>query len=255
MATKYNKLNKLIYIAVIVILLYILYYSQETYEHVDISIKNRTLENDGFVVLHNNVYNQTENEACFDLKKDILSLLPKGYEFIDYVYKINNVALSTFHRDVTSSHKIYKTEHKVYTLILYKYDGDFLSVCPGSDKTYPFVWSRPVTIHGVSGTAFLFDCELLHAGCINLCKERHVIQYKLCHRDDLSKLIHLNGIRHTKNDVCKMGIYYDIMRKLSFFFEMPINYLLYPIMTKKEPSDSVIGFIQSFIPIQYYNNY
>ena len=72
---------------------------------------------------------------------------------MDYIYKINDGALSTFHRDVTSS----KTIYPVYTLILYKYDGELLSVCPSSNTTYPFVTSRIVNVEGKSGTCFLFD--------------------------------------------------------------------------------------------------
>ena len=89
-----------------------------------------------------------------DLEQDTLSKLPEGYQFMDYVYIIKNNALSTFHRDVTSSKN---TSHPVYTLILYKSEGELLSVCPGSAKTFPFVWSKIVNINSKKGTAFLFD--------------------------------------------------------------------------------------------------
>ena len=166
-----------------------------------------------------------------------------GYTFVDYVYKIQNVALSTFHRDVTSSKNIYKTAHPVYTLILYKSGGDLLSVCPGSNKSYPFVWSNIVNISGEPGTAFLFDCDLLHAGCTNQCQKRDVIQYKICHVDDLDKLPHLQGVRANKTDVCEITTKGKIMRKLSYLFEFPINYVFYPLMIKRENSDSIIGKI------------
>ena len=111
--------------------------------------RTRKLKNDGFCVL----YRQTISQPCIKLQEDVLSKLPTGYVFMDYIYKINDGALSTFHRDVTSS----KTIYPVYTLILYKYDGELLSVCPSSNTTYPFVTSRIVNVEGKSGTCFLFD--------------------------------------------------------------------------------------------------
>ena len=187
----------------------------------------------------------TTDLPCNKLKQDALQMLPSGYTFIDYVYKIQNVALSTFHRDVTSSQHIYKTNYPVYTLILYKSWGDLLSVCPGSNTSYPFVWSNIVNISGEPGTAFLFDCDVLHAGCTNECRKRDVIQYKICHVDDLDKLAHLQGVRANKTDVCKITMTGKIMRKLSYFFEFPINYMFYPLMVKRENSDSIVGKIQS----------
>jgi hypothetical protein len=241
------------YIYVFIMLFIIYYYVEETENYIT-SINSRTLEKDGFCVLYDSVYTDTINEPCNKLHEDVLSQLPDGYVFIDYIYKINDGALSTFHRDVTSSKTIYKTEYPVYTLILYKYDGELLSVCPNSNTTYPFVWSRIVNIEGKSGTCFLFDCDLLHAGCTNYCKERHVIQYKLCHIDDIHTLSHLHGIRKEKKDICSLSLYNTTMRKLSYYFELPINSILYPFMIKRENKNTVIGKIQSFIPIKYYNN-
>jgi hypothetical protein len=236
---------------VFIFVIILAYYFIETDESID---KIRTIEKDGFCVLHNDEYTTTQDIPCDKLKDDTLRMLPSGYTFVDYVYKIQNVALSTFHRDVTSSKHIYKTNHPVYTLILYKSGGELLSVCPGSDKSYPFVWSRIVNISGEPGTAFLFDCDLLHAGCTNQCRKRDVIQYKICHADDLDKMPHLHGVRTQKTDVCKITTKGKILRKLSYLYEFPINYLLYPLMIKRENTDSIIGKIQSYIPITYYNN-
>jgi hypothetical protein len=235
----------------IIILIIIIYYLWETNETIR---RTRTLAKDGFCVLYNPVYTTTTDFPCNKLKEDALRMLPSGYTFIDYVYKIQNVALSTFHRDVTSSQNIYKTVYPVYTLILYKSHGELLSVCPGSNKSYPFVWSNIVNISGKPGTAFLFDCDVLHAGCTNYCRKRDVIQYKICHIDDIDKLSHLRGVRANKTDVCEITTYGKIMRKLSYFFEFPINYMFYPLMVKRENTDSIVGKIQSYIPIQYYNN-
>ena len=242
------------FLFLLLLLLYILYYYFEETENYITSINTRTLEKDGFCVLYNKTYAETRDAPCKKLKEDVLSVLPNGYVFIDYIYKINDGALSTFHRDVTSSKTIYKTEYPVYSLILYKYEGELLSVCPGSNKSYPFVWSHILNVEGKSGTAFLFDCDLLHAGCINNCKERRVIQYKICHKDDLHRLKHLQGIRNEKMDVCKLSLYNTVIRKSSYYFEMPINYIFYPLMIKRENANTIIGKIQTFIPIKYYNN-
>ena len=175
--------------------------------------------------------------------------------FIDYVYKINNTSLSTFHRDVTSSQFIYKTKHPIYTLILYKYSGELLSVCPGSHHSYPFVWSTIVNITGKEGTAFLFNSDVLHAGRTNHCKERKVIQYKLCHKEDIHILTHLQGISLDKTEMCKDDVWTSIKRKMSYFLEFPINYIAYPLMIKREDKNTIVGKLQMFIPLQFYNNY
>lgn len=149
-------------IYILILWFYIIYYNIEYYENYKKSIKIRTIEKDGFCVLYNPIYSiKTIDYPCNELKNNVLNMLPQDYIFIDYIYKINNTSLSTFHRDVTSSQKIHKTNYPVYTLILYKYDGELLSLCPNSHKSYPFVWSRILNIDGKSGTAFLFDCEIL----------------------------------------------------------------------------------------------
>jgi len=237
------------------ILILIFYYLFEGKETIEESIQTRSLQNDGFCVLYNPNYAiDTNSYPCNKLQHDVLQKLPDDYIFINYIYKINNIALSTFHRDVTSSKHIYKTKHPIYTLILYKYDGDLLSICPGSNQTYPFVWSSIVNITGKSGTVFLFDSDLLHAGCLNNYNKRELIQYKLCHKDDLYMLSHLQNININKYDSYNTSYFQIITRKLSYYFEMPINYILYPLMIKRENPNSIIGMIQTFIPITFYNN-
>lgn len=251
---KINKNKYYLLFIFILFILWLIYFFEEEENYIN-SINTRTIQKDGFCVLYNKNYvNYSEEESYEYLKKDVLSILPNGYVFIDYIYKINDGALSTFHRDVTSSKYIYKTKYPVFTLILYKYEGELLSVCPNSHKSYPFVWSKIVNIEGKSGTCFLFDCDLLHAGCMNNCKERKLVQYKICHVNDLYKLKHLHGIRNEKFDICTLSLYNEITRKLSYYFEMPINYILYPIMIKRNNNNTIIGKIQSFIPLNYYNN-
>jgi hypothetical protein len=251
---KQKKIISSLLIIFIIVILYILYYNIEEYENYQDTIQKRTLEKDGFCVLYDPKYSiETKDYPCEKLKNDVLNLLPPGYVFIDYFYKINNISLSTFHRDVTSSQHIFNTKHTVYTLILYKYDGDLLSICPGSNKTYPFVTSRILNVEGNSGTVFLFDSDVLHAGRINNCMDREVLQYKICHKDDLPKLKNLVGVYKEKTEKCVNSLYVKIMRKISYYFEMPINYFAYPLMIKRE-NNNLIGFIQSFIPMSYYNN-
>ena len=251
-----NKINKpLILILFIIILLYVLYYLFEVNEYFELTMKVRTLNKDGFCVLYNPLYaTNTIDIPCINLKLDVYKLLPPNYVFIDYVYKIKNGSLSTFHRDVTSSQHLFKTKNPIYTLILYKYYGHLLSLCPGSNKTYPFVWSRIINVEGKSGTAFLFDSDVLHAGSLNNCEKRDLIQYKICHKEDLPLLKHLDKVNTEKIAKCNNSYSQVISRKLSYFFEMPINYLFYPLMIKRENKNSISGFIQSFIPISFYNN-
>ena len=239
------------YIFIIFVVVFFCFYFTEKNESSKNSSKY-TLEEDGICILYNPEYATKKNI----FEKDILRKLPTGYVFLDYVYKIENSSLSTFHRDVTSSQYIYKTKYPVYTAILYKYSGELLSFCPGSHFTYPFVWSRITNMSGSSGTVFLFNCDILHAGCDNDCiLKRDVIQYKICHRDDVDKLKDLSGIRRLKRETeCTATIWNKIMRKASYFFEMPINTFLYPLMLKREERDNIIGKIQEYIPISFYNN-
>lgn len=241
--------NKNLYIFLLFLIFYILYYFYELYDN------KFDLEKDGICILYDPIYTTTTDYPCPSLQKDVLNKLPPGYMFIDYVYKINNTALSTFHRDVTSSKRLFNTKYPVYTLILYKYTGELLSLCPGSHNSYPFVWSRIVNVTGNAGTVFLFDSDVLHAGRMNQCKDRKVIQYKLCHKEDIDKLSNLQHIYVEKTEECNDNISTKIKRKLSYFFELPINTITYPLMIKREKTDTWIGKLQSLIPIQFYNNY
>jgi hypothetical protein len=233
----------------LILVLLIIFYWFEKHETVEES-KTRSIEKDGFKVIQNPSYVTNISK----LKHDILDQLPAGYQFLDYEYKIYDSTLFTFHRDVTSSKNIFNTDHPVYTMILYKSDGCLLSLCPGSHASYPFVFSRIVNIKGDKGTAFLFDSDLLHAGCVNGCEPREVFQYKICHKDDLPKLKSLQGVRMKKKQMCTDTVQNRLTRKLSYFFEFPINYFLSPFMMKKYEKGSVMEKVQSIVPITFYNN-
>jgi hypothetical protein len=230
----------------------VIVYLPEKYEFVS---KERTIREDGFCILYDPIYSKnTQDWPCKEMEQDVLNYLPINYAFMDYIYKINNVSLSTFHRDVTSSQYIYNTKHPIYTVILYKYSGELLSLCPRSHSSYPFCWSSIVNLDGENGTVFIFNSEILHAGRINGCKKREVIQYKVCHKEDWDKLGHLHGVRMEKTELCRPSYWDCFVRKLSYYFEMPINYLLYPLMIKREHDNTLVGNLQKYIPIQYYNN-
>lgn len=181
------------------------------------------LHDDGFVLMDR------------PTKQEILSKLPNGYKFLDYKYTIHGCTLSTFHRDVTSSQYVYKTEHPVYTFITYEYDGPALSVCPGSHATVPMLYSRPVT---VNANSVLFNCDVVHAGSLNLEKKpRKAVQYKLAHEDDVEKLKHLEGIRKDKHGDCtkRNNVTLDVVyRKLSLLFSYVVNHHMTPYLQDRK---------------------
>lgn len=184
---------------------------------------NPSIKKDGFILLDR------------PTKDEILSHLPNGYQFLDYKYTIEGCTLSTFHRDVTSSQYVFKTKYPVYTFITYEYDGPALSVCPGSHRTVPLLMSRPVT---VNANSVLFNCDVVHAGSLNLEKKpRKAVQYKIAHIDDIKKLNHLSGIDKVKYGDCskRNNQSLDILyRKLSLTFSYIINHYMTPYLQNRE---------------------
>jgi len=242
-------------ILVFFFMILILVYNAEYTEFYETSIRTRNLDVDGFCVLYSPEYTTSLEKPCSAVVRDTLACLPDGYTFMDYSYEIRGGSLSTFHRDVTSSSRIMGCRYPTYTLIVYKCEGELLSVCPGSHLTFPFVWSHIVTIFGSLGTAFLFDCDLLHAGTLTICEKRWAMQYKICHIDDYVGLsATLEGIHVRKTgEECREKEWGDyLLRKLSYYFEFPINYGFYPMMQQKY--EGILGWIQDRIPVQFYNN-
>ena len=211
-----NKYN----IIIIIFIIYLIWYLNET-EYIK---EEPTLEEDGFIKLYN-------------IKKEyVLSYLPKDYVFIDYKYTIKGCTLSTFHRDVTSSQYIFNTKYPVYTYIKYYNDGPHISLCPGSHKSVPLNFNKAKIINGKKSDGYLFNCDLIHAGAINDNKdERLVIQYKICHKDDLNKLKHLIGIKKFQKNDCNNNLYYDmILRKLSLLFPYITNHVFTKYLQSKQ---------------------
>jgi len=140
-------------------------------------------------------------------------------------------------------------------LIVYEYDGDLLSICPASERTWPFVWSRIVNLKGTKGTCILFNSEILHAGLPNQCRPRFARQYKICHKDDIKNLDHLRGVRAKKDTECIDDMGSKIKRKMSYYFAFLINHVFYPFLMHKWGTDTWMGQMQSWLPDhQFYNN-
>jgi len=236
-----------IIIAVILIDTYYWFESEETTNE-----NTRTLATDGFCCFELEDINSKSRE---EERSKTLSYLPQNYEFLDYEYVIYSAALSTFHRDVTSSQRLYDCDHPVYTLIVYEYDGDLLSVCPASERTWPFVWTRIVNLSGSRGTCVLFNSEILHAGLPNQCRPRFARQYKICHKDDIKKLEHLQGVRAKKDTECVDDVVSRTKRKISYYFAFLINHALYPFLMQKWGLNTWMGQMQAWLPDhQFYNN-
>lgn len=252
MASKNRRINwrPIIVAFLIVFILLHVYFFFESSESTENS--TRTLDKDGFCCFMSPGLNGEDQR---EERKTTLSYLPPDYVFLDYEYVIYSAALSTFHRDVTSSQVLYDCLYPVYTLIVYEYDGDLLSICPASERTWPFVWTRIVNLSGPKGTYVLFNSEILHAGLPNQCRPRFARQYKICHRDDIKKLAHLQGIRATKDTECIDDLWSRMKRKISYYFAFLINHIFYPFLMQKWGSNTWMGQMQSWLPDnQFYNN-
>lgn len=162
-------------------------------------------------------------------KNEILRHLPEDYLFVDYKYEIHGCSLSTFHRDVTSSQYEFESKYPTYTYICYFKKGKTLSVCPGSHKTVPFLYSNPRIIKSKQNkSSLLFNCDVVHAGYFDKKRDKYrkVVQYKIIHKDDLKLFKSLRGINKiTKYNCEKLYNWSDFyLRKLSIFFSYLINH-------------------------------
>ncbi|MCG8415561.1 MAG: hypothetical protein MI746_15200 [Pseudomonadales bacterium] len=186
---------------------------------------NLDLEKDGVLLLPN----------C--QPEEVLALLPEGYEFLDYRYSITGCALSTFHRDVTSSPYVFKSQHPIYTLICYGSKGEMLSVVPGSHRHTPFVWNTAKTINSEQAESVLFHCDILHAGVISRDSSRQAVQFKIAHKDDLHLLTELQGIDVNKQESNSVPLFYEwLCRKLSLMFPFLINHVFTRYLQKQDES-------------------
>ena len=229
----YNSIKKNYKYLIIILILYIIITTIE-FNLSDKKKYNARLEKEGFTFV------KSKNEA---LKK-----LPKNYVFIKYKYIIKGCSLSTYHRDVTSSQYEFNTKYPVYTLITYKNTGQLLSICPGSHKTVPYLYSNGYIINCKKNEYCLFNCDLVHAGAINsFGDKRHVIQYKIAHKNDLDKFKTLFNINKTHIGKCNRNKIYDYcLRKISLLFCYPINHIFTDLLQNKNEK-SIINKIGLYI--------
>ena len=202
------------------------------------------LREKGYLVLNS-------RNTLSSVQSSVLSILPEGYEFLNYKYTILGPALYTYHRDVTSSKSSFKTRHPTYTAIQYEYEGDFLSVSPGSHREWKL--NLPITLSGKKNTLILFDCDLVHGGIdapANV--DRKAIQYKIAHKDDIHLLFDVQGITVTQKGTKNNWFLKMILCIGSYILTVPIQTFCRPLMQRLQTG--ILGRIQSLFPIYYYNN-
>lgn len=170
-------------------------------------------------------------------QEKILALLPTDYEFLDYRYSITGCSLSTFHRDVTSSPYVFKSQHPIYTLICYGSEGEMLSVVPGSHRQAPFVWNTAKIIHSEQAKSVLFHCDVLHAGVMSRDKDRVAVQFKIAHHKDIALLADLQGINVEKRETNSVPLFYEwLCRKLSLLFPFLVNHVFTRYLQRQDNS-------------------
>jgi hypothetical protein len=189
------------------------------------------------------------------MEEEVARILGPDYVFLDYTYLIKGCSLSTFHRDVTSGQQFWGTKYPTYTALRYAAPGPMLSVCRGSHRQYPFAWSRPETIHGKQNTCILFNADILHAGAPNtLGPHRFAIQYKICHREDVDRLAHLNGVHGSQTKGPATNPWQEwFYRRLSYLVAGSISNLCTPLMLS-QARGGISRWIQDRIPFRFYNN-
>lgn len=197
-------------IMAILLIIYILYNTIEEEEEK----KATNLSNDGYIILYGNS------------RREVLEELPKDYVFLDYKYTLKGCKTHIFHRDIDSSQYFLKTRHPVYTYSIYKSNGPLISLCPGSHKTTPYLFEKPVIINEKKHTGILYNTDLVHCGVLHKEKNMHYEeQYKLCHKSDVEKLDSLNKNHINDVGMCRNnGLYEFITRKMSLIFNYPLNY-------------------------------
>ena len=221
---------------------YVAFYSTETVYPDDATDLGR----DGFVVWR---------WGGRSMEDEVRGLLGHDYVFLDYTYLIKGCSLSTFHRDVTSGQQFWATKYPTYTVLRYGSPGPLLSVCRGSHRQYPFAWSRPETIHGAPNTCILFNADLLHAGAPNtLGPQRLAVQYKICHREDVNRLAHLNGVHGSQTRGPAAGPVQEwVYRRASYLGAGLVATICTPLLLSRA-KNGFARWLQDLIPYRFYNN-
>lgn len=186
------------------------------------------------------------------LERTILPRLPPGYRFLDYKYTIQGPALVTYHRDVTSSQTSFNTKYPTYTVIHYDYNGEFLSVCPGSHRRW--VFGLPITIRGWKNTVVFFNCDLVHGGIdAPLGTARKATQYKIAHEADIPLLQELQGVDVVQEGKPVNWFTKGFLRFFSYVFVVPIETFCRPLLQRRF-STGFSSFLQRLFPLRYFNN-
>jgi hypothetical protein len=217
-------------------------------------VSKYSIKNEGFTIFNINIKEfQKDNQKIFN---SILKKLPNYYQFLDYEYKIVNSTVYTFHRDVTSSKNYQGLVYPSYTLIIYinNNNNKLLSICPNSHKQKLFI-SPPINIYGrTSGCGILFDADIVHAGAINETSERTAFQYKICHKEDIYKLKHLNGQYIEKIDKIRHFTLLDEIISFLSYKTIPIFDTDLGTIIEKKPDNIIINKISEILNINFYIN-
>ena len=246
-----NKVIKFVLFIVIII-----YYLQENNININEISEKTNIHKDGFKIwnikLNKNV---SKDKMLKKLKELSLKELGEDYIFLDYKYHLKGCSVSTYHRDITSNKTTLNTKYPTYTALIYRYNGNYISVCPGSHKTYPFTFKRPISVKGKEIGMVIFNGDLLHAGMINnVGKKRDFMQFKIVHKSDYKKLAHLNKINLYKQNDCTNSYLFNLfLRKMSYIFALFIN-LFNGFFIKKENSGIKKYAQEIFSFLNFYNN-
>ena len=112
----------------------------------------------------------------------------------------------------------------------------------------PYLYSNGYIINSKKNEYCLFNSDLVHAGAINsFGDKRHVIQYKIAHKNDLDKLKTLFNINKNHIGKCNRNKIYDYcLRKISLLFCYPINHIFTDLLQNKNEK-SIINKIGLYI--------
>lgn len=181
----------------------------------DIDYISKEWENRNFKTIYN---------LISDIIKDKLNR--DNYELIDYMYVIENSSIHTYHRDYTSSKNYNNLRYPSYTMILYLDDNNSgLHVIPKShlDNSMIYLFDYSLKLNVKKGSVIIFDANLLHCGDLYNNKKRKCIQFKIIHKDDISKVPHLQNFHVLINNQ---------NNKIKFLKKIEMNFTRhFPIIT------------------------
>jgi len=186
------------------------------------------------------------------VEKKILKLLPNNYIFLNYSYEIKDTSIYTFHRDLTSSKSFNNLTYPSYTLIIYFYKGNHLSLCKKS-QNISYIIPQPYTIYGNIGQCILFDADLVHASALSYNTKRYCRQYKIAHKYDVKKLNKLNGKWIKKTGSPRIITTIDkIIRMLShkYIFLFDIKYI--GSLIERKHNNKIINFISKKLKLTFF---